>query len=102
MPFKKSFFTLFLCFLPLHVSFASTPKDISFFEDKPKSVAKDFYIYEYLNSEFCSREDAWKLLEHASRMNWKLFHAFASKLDDEGIKKASLCILMKTEELLKD
>ena len=65
-------------------------------------LQKDFYIYEYLNSELCSREDAWKLLEHASRMNWKLFHAFASKLDDEGIKKASLCILMKTEELLKD
>lgn len=91
-----------LCFLFLHVSFASVPKDISFFADKPSGIAKDFYIYEYLQSENASKEDAQKLLEQTSYMSLKLFHQFAKKLEDEGISKVSNCMSMETKTLLAE
>lgn len=90
-----------LCFVFLQISFAQTPKDTSFFKDKPNGVAKDFYIYRYLNSSWCTKEDAWKLLAHTNRMSTKLFHAFAKKLDAKGILHDSKCMKMKTIPLLE-
>lgn len=92
---------VFLCLFLSTLSFATAPKDISFFDDKPRSVAKDFYIYEYLKSKKCTSKEAWALLGQTSRMNLKLFHEFAKKLDDAGIKKASDCMSMETPKLLK-
>jgi soluble lytic murein transglycosylase len=91
-----------LCLMISVPLFASLPQDISFFDDKPRGIAKDFYILRYLESTTCSKEDAWKLLEQISRMNLKLFHALANKLDDEDIKKVSSCMKMPTKELLKE
>lgn len=101
MLFKTLGKAFLLCLIFAHISYAGVPKDISFFDDKPRSIAKDFYIYRYLNSEHCSSSDAWKLLEQTSRMTYKLFHTFASKLEDKGFSKVSACLKMKTKELLE-
>ena len=89
-----------LCFLPL-ILFAKVPENLSFFEDKPKSIAKDYYIYRYLQKDSTTSQEAWKLLEHVNRMNLKLFHAFASKIDEPNFKRTSQCLKMKLNELLK-
>jgi len=101
MGFKTLSRVFLLCFLFSSSLFSSVPKDISWFDDKPRGLAKDFYIYRYLQKPTTTSKEAWKLLEYTSRMSMKLFHAYAKKLDDEGIKKVSKCLKMKLEPLLK-
>ncbi|WP_458701241.1 lytic transglycosylase domain-containing protein [Sulfurospirillum sp. 1307] len=101
MHFKlKSRVITILCLFPI-LLLAQTPKDLSFFEDKPKSIAKDYYIYRYLKKDSTTSTEALKLLEMTSRMSTKLFHAFASKIDEPNFKKASKCMKMKLDKLLK-
>ncbi len=99
---SKAFFrSLLLCsFLSVHL-LGGTPKDITFFDDKPAGVAKDFYIYRYLKKPSTTSQEAWKLLEQTTNMSMKLFHAYANKLDDAGTKKVSNCLKMKLKVLLK-
>ncbi len=80
--------------------FGSVPKDLSFFDDKPRSLTKDFYIYRYLKEPTTTSKEAEKLLGMTSRMSMSLFHAFAKKIDDEGFKKVSKCLKMKLKPLL--
>lgn len=89
------FLTFFFTFLH-----AKTAQNLAFFHDKPRSVTKDFYIYEYLKSPQCTKQDAQELLTQTFSMSTKLFYAFADKLQDEGIKKAADCMKMKTTDLL--
>ncbi len=92
---------LLLCLLLSLTLFAQVPKDISFFDDKPRGLSKDFYIYRYLKKPTTTSKEAWKLLEQTSRMSMKLFHVFANRLDDPGIKKVSQCLKMNLNTLLK-
>ena len=101
MGFKCLGRVLILCLIFSSFSLASVPKDISFFDDKPRGVVKDFHIYRYLTETNASSEDAWKLLEMTSHMSMKLFHAFADKLDEPHAKKVSKCLKMKLEPLLQ-
>jgi len=89
-----------LCLLISSQLLSSVPTDLSFFNDKPRSIAKDFYIYRYLQKPSTTSKEAWKLLEMPSRMSMKLFHAFANKLDEPGIKRVSQCLKMKLKPLL--
>jgi soluble lytic murein transglycosylase len=103
MLYKKYGKGFFLCFfLPFFFTYlqAKTPQNLAFFQDKPRSVTKDFYIYEYLKSSQCTKQDAQALLAQASSMSMKLFYAFANKLQDKGIEKAATCMKMKTTDLL--
>lgn len=102
MQFKIIGRTLLLCLLFSSALFSSAPKDLSFFNDKPRGIAKDFYIYRYLKKPTTTSEEAWKLLEMTSRMSMKLFHAYAAKLDEPGIKRVSQCLKMKLKTLLKE
>jgi soluble lytic murein transglycosylase len=89
-----------LCFLTPLVVFAYTPKNIASFSKLPRSIAKDYYIYRYLNEKNPSSNDAQKLLSQAKRVNLKLFYSFAKKMDDQGFKKALICLKLKTKKLL--
>lgn len=82
-------------------TFGAVPDSITFFEDKPRGVAKDFHIYRYLKEAHPSPKEAWKLLEHTNKMSMKLFHAFANRLGEPGFKKVSTCMKMKLADLLK-
>lgn len=99
MLYKKIGKVLLLCLLASS-AYAKIPTDISFFQNKPRGVVKDFYIYRYLNTPTCTQEEAWSLLAQASSMSMKLFYAFANKLGDDGIKKAARCMQLKTLDLL--
>ncbi len=101
MGFKSLSRVLLLCCVLTITLFANTPKDLSFFDDKPRSLVKDYYIYRYLKKPTTTSDEADKLLGQTSRMSMKLFHAYAKKLDDPAFKKVSKCLKMKLKPLLK-
>ncbi|MCD8477832.1 MAG: hypothetical protein LRY68_07995 [Sulfurospirillum sp.] len=70
--------TLF-CLLTFHPLLANSGVDFSFFKDKPQSLAKDFYIYEYLQKESATPEEAKALFGMVHTMNLRFFHLFAKK-----------------------
>jgi len=81
---------------------ASIPKNIEAFNKLPRSIAKDYYMYRFLRETNASSGDAKKLLIEAKRINLKLFHTFAKRLDDEAFTKVSKCLKLKTNKLLKE
>jgi soluble lytic murein transglycosylase len=99
--FKNVSRVLLLCYVSTLTLFANVPENISFFNDKPRSLVKDYYIYRYLKKPTTTSDEADKLLGQTSRMSMKLFHAYAKKLDDPGFKKVSKCLKMKLKPLLK-
>jgi len=99
--FKNLCRAVLLCSSILTTLFANTPKDLSFFNDKPRSIAKDYYIYRYLKKPTTTSSEAQKLLGQTSRMSMKLFHAYAQKIDEPNFKKVSKCLKMKLQPLLK-
>ena len=101
MGFKTLSRVFILCILFSVTLFALVPKDLSFFNDKPRGIAKDFYIYRYLQKPTTTPEEAEKLLEMTSRMSMKLFHAYAKRLNEPGFTKVSKCLKMKLKPLLK-
>jgi len=101
MGFKTIGRGLLLCLLFSSSLISSVPKDISWFDNKPRGIAKDFYIYRYLKKPSTTPEEAEKLLELTSRMSMKLFHAFANRLEEPGFTKVSKCLKMKLKPLLK-
>lgn len=90
-----------LCFILSSQLFSAVPKDLSFFDDKPRSIAKDFYIYRFLQKPSTTSKEAWELLGQTNRMSMKLFHAYANKIDEPGIKKVSKCLKIDLKSLLK-
>jgi len=101
MSFKTLGRILLLCLIFSSTLLSSVPKNISFFDDKPRSLVKDFYIYRYLQKPNTTSEEAWQLLEQTSRMNMKLFHVFAKRLDEPNFEKVSKCLKMGLKPLLK-
>ncbi len=101
MDFKILSRVLLLCFLFSSTLISAVPKDISFFDNKPRGLTKDFYIYRYLQEPTTTLKEAWSLLEQTSRMSMKLFHVYANKLDEPEIKKVSQCLKMKLKPLLQ-
>lgn len=84
------------------ILFAQIPKNIDDFKKLPRSIAKDYYIYRYLNEKNISSAEADKLFTQSKRMSLKLFYSFAKKMDNKEFKKASKCLRLKREQLLKE
>ncbi len=76
--------TLLLLVIPL----TSTALTLDFFKDKPKSLAKDFYISQYLEQKITPKE-AQILLPQVKNLNPKLFKKFAPYIDD--FKRKAYC-----------
>lgn len=101
MPYNLKGIIFILClFLPFNLA-AKIPKNVEAFKTLPRSIAKDYYIYRYLREKNINSVDATTLLGEAKRVNFKLFHLFAKKIDDKDFKKVSTCLKLKTKELLK-
>lgn len=94
----RLFFSLCLC-LPL---LATEPVTLAFFQDKPRSLAKDFYIYEYLQREETTPKEAKTLFGMVHTMNMRFFHLFAKKMDNPDFKKISKCVDLDVNALLKE
>ncbi|AFL68037.1 lytic transglycosylase domain-containing protein [Sulfurospirillum barnesii] len=93
--------TLF-CLLAFSPLFANEGVDFSFFKDKPQSLAKDFYMYEYLQKESTTPEEAKALFGMVHTMNLRFFHLFAKKMDNPEFKKISQCIDLDITSLMKE
>jgi soluble lytic murein transglycosylase len=101
MLYRKIGKVFLLCPLVFVSLFASAPADISFFNDKPKGLVKDFYIYRYLQEPTTSSKDANALLGETSRMSMKLFYAYASRINEPNFKRTAECLKMRLPTLLK-
>ena len=82
--------------------FAQVPKNIDAFKKLPRSIAKDYYIYRYLNEKNISSAEAQKLFIQSKTVNLKLFYSFAKKMENAEFKKASKCLRLKRAQLLKE
>jgi len=83
-------------------AFGKTPDSLAFFNDKPRSLAKDFYIQSYLQQEETTPKEAQALFGMVHTMNLRFFHLFAKKMDNVDLKKISRCIDMEIVSLLKE
>ena len=98
----KLFLGLFFCLCICIDLFADEPVNFAFFDDKPRSLAKDFYIYEYLQQETATPKEAKALFGMVHTMNIRFFHLFAKKMDNIEYKKISKCIDLDVMALLKE
>ncbi len=72
---------------------------LDFFNDKPRSIAKDFYIWRFLDQNITAKE-AEALIGEVYNMSSKLFFKFADKLDKEGFKQIAECLKASPKELI--
>lgn len=93
--------TLF-CLLAFSPLLANEGVDFSFFKDKPQSLAKDFYMYEYLQSDKATPAEAKALFGMVHTMNLRFFHLFAKKMDNPEFKKISQCLDLDITSLMKE
>ncbi|AOO64664.1 lytic transglycosylase domain-containing protein [Sulfurospirillum halorespirans] len=98
----KLFLGLLFCLCICIDLFADEPVDFAFFDDKPRSLAKDFYIYEYLQSDATTPKEAKALFGMVHTMNIRFFHLFAKKMDNLEYKKISKCIDLDVTALMKE
>lgn len=88
-------FTLFVC----SALFAQlTLEEI---RKAPRSIAKDYYIWQLLDKDDITSDEAEELLGEASRVNGKLFLKFAQKIDNEGLKFTADCMQRKASDYLQ-
>ena len=100
--FYKLLIGLFLCLCVCVDLFADDSVNFNFFEDKPRSLAKDFYIYEYLQRDETTPKEAKALFGMVHTMNIRFFHLFAKKMDNADYKKISKCIDLDVNALMKE
>ena len=98
----KLFLGLFFCLCICIDLFADEPVNFAFFNDKPRSLAKDFYIYEYVQSDAVTPKEAKALFGMVHTMNMRFFHLFAKKMDNVEYKKISKCIDLDITALMKE
>ena len=86
-------------FLALHVAlFATSFEQIS---KQPMSLAKDYYIFTFLQSDKVTPKQSRLLMEQVSRMNNKLFYQFGKTSEDEGVRFVAKCMQIPKDEFLK-
>ncbi|MDD3344298.1 MAG: lytic transglycosylase domain-containing protein [Sulfurospirillaceae bacterium] len=100
---RSNFFVIGLFFYVTTLTlWANTPLTLDFFKDKPQCLAKDFYIYSYLERPETTPEEANQLFGMVYLMNMRFFYLFAEKMDNEDFKKISKCLKMDITALLKE
>ncbi len=99
---RSKFLFAGLVFLAALTLSASTPLSLTFFQDKPQCLAKDFYIYTYLEQNTTTPQEAKELFGMVNTMNMRFFYLFAEKMDNEDFKKIAKCLKMEVTPLLKE
>lgn len=88
-----------LLLLFMGISLTAKTITIDFFKDKPRSLAKDFYISQFLDQNISSKQ-AWELIGEVNNMNFNLFYKFADKVDDFGFKRVKFCKKLDVKKYL--
>jgi len=101
MLYKFFLWVLFAFFASVDL-FGGTLPSLKFFEDKPRCLAKDFYINTFLQEETTTPEEAKALFGMVHTMNIRFFHLFAKKMDNDEYKKISKCMNLEITPLLKE
>jgi len=91
------FFLLFLFFINIY---ANDTIKYSWLKQQPRSIAKDFYIYRYLDQDITPSQ-ALKALGEARYVNNKIFVRFAKKFKDKDTTKVANCLKYKAHTLVK-
>ena len=73
---------------------------VEFIESKPQGIARDFYIYEYLQGDI-SQDDAMRLYPLIEYKSPKIINLLLEKIPKEKLQKELYCKNLTYEELLK-
>lgn len=100
MPIICKFFVIFI-FAP----FALKAMDLAFIESKPKGIARDFYIYVYLEDNAkISKDDALKLYNLIDNKSYKIMSLLKSRIPTQTLPsdapKDAKCRSKRLHELL--
>jgi soluble lytic murein transglycosylase len=91
---------LLLLLLPIFV-FASSDVYLDWLKDKPKSIAKDFYIWRYLDKDITPGQ-ANEAFYQSNRVNNKILFRWAKKSNDKYLKEDVRCMKLKAKQLTKE
>jgi soluble lytic murein transglycosylase len=69
---------------------ASEQITMQWLKSKPRTIAKDFYIWQYLDQDITAQQ-AIDALGQARNVNWKLLYRYANKLNDPDTSKVIKC-----------
>lgn len=72
---------------------------LEFIESKPRGIARDFYIYEYLQGDI-SQDEAIKLYPLIENKSPKMINALLAKIPKEKLQKDLYCKNLSYKELL--
>ena len=88
-------------FFLLFISSSIFAQDITmqWLEKQPKSYAKDFYIWRYLNKDITPQQ-ANQALSQVRRLNTKILYRYITKSDDPILKDYKSCMRAKTLKLV--
>ena len=100
MKSKPLFRTFLLFFLLIGSSlYSQEPLTLQWLEDKPRSITKDFYIWQFLQQDITPEEVALALGE-ANNVNSTLFSLYAKKINHDETNAVFLCMNASAVELL--
>ncbi len=74
---------------------------LNFFKDKPKSLAKDFYISQYLDQDI-SPAQARAITSQIKNMNNKMLFKVAKKSNDPIIKEKVRCLKLNSKKFIHE
>ena len=74
---------------------------LQWLEDKPRSIAKDYYINLFLNQENITATDTINALGMAHNVNNTLFFSYANSLKHDETLAVSQCLRASSKELIK-
>ncbi len=72
---------------------------LEWLEDKPRTYAKDFYIWQFLKQDI-TPEEAISALGQANNVNNRLFYAYAKKLKHDETTAVVQCLRAKSSSLI--
>ena len=73
--------------------------NLEFIESKPRGIARDFYIYEYLQGDV-SQDEAIKLYSLIENKSPKIVNALLKRIPKEKLQKDLYCKSLSYKELL--
>jgi len=89
---------LFFLILTINI-FASDTITMSWLKQQPNSIAKDFYIWRYLDQNITPTQ-ALEACKQINTLNNKLFFRYISKSNDDTLKDYTSCVKSKTKDLI--
>ncbi len=90
-----------LLLLAFCIGFAKTDITLEFLESKPKGLARDFYIWQFLSNEHTSLQDALKAYELIHRKTSKLDSLMSAKGKVSELPRRLYCQRLSFESLKK-